>query len=154
MRNRFVAVSQFDGTTNLLKIELPTGNRELIKASNVDENLVSFGLFEYEMDGSVMQTVALLATPEGPKLYLNDLEYRPQIYKTKIEVKDEDDFSHFRVLHDDRVVFGLFYRKKFGIGLHPYNNTREDIDFYYWLSIKINDTKFYQTYTREFIFIE
>ena len=146
MQNKFIAINQFDGTVKLLKIELSTGNRHVIPAEGVDKTSIAFGLFEMESES---ETVALLATPGGPLLFLKDLQYRPEIGKTKIEVTDDGGFSHFQVFHDGGIVFSLFYKEKFGIGLHPYNNNREDIDFYYWLEKNHNDPKFYKVYTKE-----
>ncbi len=61
---------------------------------------------------------------------------------------------HFRILHEDRHVFGMFVEPKFGIGLHPYSNEREDIDFHYCLSTKVENPDFYSTYTREIVYAD
>jgi len=81
-------------------------------------------------------------------LYLDDLRYVPKIHRTKIEIKDDESISSFRILHDAQLIFELFFKAKCGIGLHPYNNTREDIDFYFWLGKNINDPEFYKAYTK------
>lgn len=149
MENKFVAVNQFDGAVHLLKIDMVTGDRKIVSADDLDESQVSFGLFESERESPDLESVALIATPEGPLLFLNDLKYQPKIGKTKIEVEDDGGISHFRVLHERQCIFGLFYKEKFGIGVHPYNNSREDIDFYYWLSRNIKNPKLYEAYTKE-----
>jgi hypothetical protein len=154
MQNKFVAVEQFDGSVELLKIDLATGERQIVAHDELDEKDVAFGMFEVEKIEPEVESVALLATPEGPLLILNDLQYRPDIQNTRIEVKDDGKFSHFLVLDDGEPVFGLFYEKKFGIGINPYLNEREDIDFYYWLSKNINNPKLYQVYTKEIKYIE
>lgn len=149
MQDKFVAVPQFDGSVKLLKINLATGERELVQHDEVDEKQLAFGMFESEKAVPELESVALLGTSEGPLLILKDLQFHPDIETTKIEVKDDGDFSHFLVLDEGRPVFGLFYTAKFGVGLHPYLHTREDFDFYYWLSKNINNPKLYQSYTRE-----
>jgi hypothetical protein len=154
MQNKFVAVSQFDGSVKLLKIDLATGEREIVPHDEVDEKQVTFGMFEVEKVNQELVSVVLLATPEGPLLILKDLHFRPEIESTKIEVKDDGQFSHFLVLDEGEPVFGLFYEAKFGIGLHPYLNEREDVDFYYWLSENINNPKLYQAYTKEIKYID
>lgn len=155
MKNKFVAVHGFDAVVSLLKIDWTTGARSVIARDEVDERFVTFGMFEAEKKGAgEIHSVALLATAEGPLLILDDLKFRPNVHETKINVEDDDQVSHFRVLDDGKPVFGLFYEKKFGIGLHPYLKAREDIDFYYWLSKNINNPKLFQTYTRELKFLD
>lgn len=153
MTNSIVAVSQFDGTVKLLTIDLSTGERQVISADVVNEDDITFGLFEVEQSEAELNSVALLATPEGPLLFLKDIRYQPDIKKTKIKIEDNGDFLHFQILHEENHVFGLFYEEKFGIGLHPYNTSREDIDFYYWLCKKINMPQFYQTYTKDIKYV-
>jgi hypothetical protein len=154
MQGKFVAVHQFDGSVKLLKIDLGTGERQVVPHEAVDEKNVTFGMFEVEKVEPELETVALLATPEGPLLVLKDLQFRPDIQKTRIEIKDDGQFSHFLVLDNGEPVFGLFYEPKFGIGLHPYLHERQDFDFYYWLSKNINNPKLYQSYTREIKFLD
>ena len=149
MENSVVAVSQFDGTVGLLRIYLTTDEREIIPAAEVNEDDIAFGLFDVEKSETELDSVALLATPDGPLLLLKEMQYRPDINKTKIKIENDGDFLHFQILHGENHIFGLFYREKFGIGLHPYNNNREDIDFYYWLCRKINMPQFYKTYTKD-----
>lgn len=153
MTGKTIAISQFDGTVKLMKIELSTGKREIVAAKEIDEDKIAFGLFEVEESNNLAESIALVATPDGPLLIFNDTLYRPGV-ETTVDVVDQGDFSHFRILHDGKPVFGMFYKEKFGIGLHPYNRNREDIDFYFWLKNKINEPKFYQTYTREITFLD
>ena len=153
MENKSVVINQFDGTTKLLRVDIKTGRREIVSADKFANDKFSFGLFEVEREGENIESVALLATPDGPLLFLNEMQYRPEINKTKIKLRDDGKFSNFRILHEENFIFGLFYEQKFGIGLHPYNNNREDIDFYYWLSKNINNPKFYEIYTKEMQFI-
>lgn len=149
MQGESVLLSQFDGEVKYLKIKLSTGDAQIIPASEIDKDKVTFGMFECEESASGLNCVALLATPQGPLMLLNDTRLYPDADKTKIKIKDDEDLSHFLVLHEGEQIFGLFYEKKFGIGLHPYNNTREDIDFYYWLSKNIGNPKLYKIYTKE-----
>ena len=58
------------------------------------------------------------------------------------------------MLHGERCIFEFFYEEKFGIGLHPYSNTREDIDFYYWVAQNINNKELYQLYSREITYVK
>lgn len=152
--DKFVAVHQFDGSVKLLEIDLTTGERRIVPHDAVDEKHVTFGMFEVEKVEPELECVALLATPQGPLLILKDLQFRPDIHSTKIKVEDVGQFAHFLVLDDGEPVFGLFYEKKFGTGLHPYLNGREDFDFYYWLSKNINNPKLYQVYTKEIKYID
>lgn len=154
MPSKFIAVSQFDGTVNLLKMDLSSGTREIIPADAVAEDDVSFGLFEIEKNAPEPDYLALLATPDGPLLVFKDGQYYPDLEQTRIEITGDGQYSHIRIFDDGDIVFGMFYEDKFGIGLHPYNRTREDIDFYYWLSKKINDPKFYTTYTKDIAYID
>ncbi|MYN19495.1 hypothetical protein GTP81_22385 [Rugamonas sp. FT107W] len=154
MPGKFVAVSQFDATVNLLKMDLVSGTGEIIPADAVAEGDVSFGLFEVEKSASGLDYLALLATPDGPLLVFKDGRYRPNLERTRIEITGDGKCSAIRIFDGGDVVFGLSYEDKFGIGLHPYNRTREDIDFYYWLSKKINDAKFHATYTRDIAYID
>lgn len=154
MPSKFIAISQFDGTANLLKMDLAAGVGEIIPVNAVAEEDVSFGLFEAEQNRPELDYLALLATPDGPLLVFKDGQYYPDCEQTRIEITGDGKHSHIRILHDGDVVFGMFYEDKFGIGLHPYNRTREDIDFYYWLGKKINDPKFYATYTKDIAFID
>lgn len=148
MEKDIVALRQFDGGVKLLKIELWRGMRELVSIDEVAKHKITFGTFECEQTGPVLQSVALIATPAGPLLYLDDLRYVPKIHRTKIEIKDDESISSFRILHDAQLIFELFFKAKCGIGLHPYNNTRKDIDFYFWLGKNINDPEFYKAYTK------
>jgi hypothetical protein len=154
MEQNFVVLRQFDGDVKLLKIELSSGIRELVNIDEVARNKITFGTFESERNSPILESVALIATPEGPLLYLNDLKYVPEINRTKVEVEDDGKISSFRILHEDKFIFGLFFEEKFGIGLHPYNNAREDIDFYFWLSKNIDDPGFYKAYTRDIKYMD
>lgn len=154
MPGESVLLSQFDGEVEYLKIKISTGDAQIFSAGEIDKDKVSFGMFECEQGVSGLSWVALLATPKGPLMFLNHMQLYPEADKTKIKIKDDDNESHFLVLHEGKAIFGLFYKKKFGIGLHPYNNAREDIDFYYWLSKNIDNPKLYQVYTREAKFFD
>lgn len=154
MKNQIVALRQFDGTVKLLKLNLATGEREVIASDGVDDSRTTRGLYDAEGEGAEMETVALVATPEGPLLMLQDQPYRPSVDGTRIVVQDDGELCHFMVFDQGEPIFGLFYEPKFGIGLHPYANEREDIDFYYWLSRNINDPHLHQVYTQPTIFFE
>lgn len=154
MQNQIVALRQFDGTVKLLKINLATGERGIIPAEGVEKSRIARGMYEAEGEGAELETVAMVATPEGPLLMLQDQPYRPSVADTKIVVQDDAQLCHFMVFDQGEPIFGLFYEPKFGIGLHPYVNAREDIDFYYWLSKNINDPKLHQTYMQPTAFLE
>ncbi len=154
MQNSIIAISQFDKPVNLLRFDLSTGERKVISFADVDRNDVTFGLFDFEENENDLNTVALIATPTGPLLLLKNIQYRPEINKTEIKISNHEKFFHFQIFHEKKHIFGLFYQEKFGIGLHPYNNTREDIDFYYWLCQNINNPLLYKTYTREIIYLK
>lgn len=153
MQGKLAIISRFDNDTELLKLDLSTGVGQLISTEDVNEDQISFGMFEIERSGSHTDIVALIATPSGPLLFLNDVQYRPEIGKTKISIKDDEIFSHFLIVHEGHSVFGLFYEKKFGVGLHPYSKSREDIDLYYWLCKNISNSKLYAVYTKEIKYI-
>ena len=57
--------------------------------------------------------------------------------------------SHFMVSHDDQLIFELLYEEKDGVGSHPYNKSREDVDFYYWLSKSAGNPKLYNYYSKK-----
>jgi hypothetical protein len=154
MTGKTIAISQFDGTVKLMKIELSTGVREIVPAKQIDEEKVTFGLFEIEESNHRSESVALIATPDGPLLVFNDTLYHPNAEDTKVDIADDGEFSHFRILHQGEPIFGMFYKEKSGLGLHPYNRSREDIDFYFWLKNKINEPKFYKAYTRDIVFLD
>jgi hypothetical protein len=154
MTGNTIAISQFDGTVKLMKIELSTGAREIVPAKDIGEEKITFGMFEVEESNHRSESIALVATPQGPLLIFNDTLYRPNAAQTKVDIADDKEISHFRILHQGTPIFGLFYKEKFGIGLHPYNRDREDIDFYFWLKNKINEPKFYKAYTREIVFLD
>ena len=147
-----IALTQFDSSVRLLLIDLVAIERRLIPAEMVNTKSICFGFFEVESETPTL-TVALFATPEGPVLLLNDLLYALSLEKTKIKISDEGKKTHFRILHENQHIFGMFMEPKFGIGLHPYSNEREDIDFYYWLSTKVGNPDFYSTYTREIVYV-
>lgn len=138
-----VTLSQFDGTQQLLKIDLASGTRQIIPAAAGSDT--AFGMFEAEDN---QHFLALLATPDGPLLLFKDCQYRPQLDKTSIAITDDENHSCCRILHDGALVTELAYQRKHGIGLHPYNRDREDIDFFYWLSQHIGSPALYATYTR------
>lgn len=48
MKNKSVAVRQFDDTVELLKIDLINGEREIIPFNGIEKNRVGFGFFEVE----------------------------------------------------------------------------------------------------------
>lgn len=149
MLKGLVAVHQFDGCVKLLKIDLATGAREVVPSDVVMEDEVGFGFFEIETINTGLSTVALMATPAGPLLFLNELRYYPDVERSKIDIQDHKNFSTFTISHGERRVFEFSYEEKFGIGLHPYNNSREDIDFYYWLGKYINNPQLHEKYSRE-----
>lgn len=151
MQNKIVAVNQFDGTVMLLKIDLGSGDREIVSVDAVAQDKVAFGMFELEEGTSDLQTVALIATPDGPLLLLNERQLYPDVASTSIVVKDEGQNSQLLVFNDGELVFELFYQPKFGIGLHPYLHEREDYDFYFWLSKNMNDPGLYRSYTQEIV---
>jgi hypothetical protein len=153
MQKRLVAVHQFDGNVRLLKMDLASGEREIVPRGEVDETQLTFGMFEAEKYEAERMSVALLATPEGPLLILNKLQFRPDVRNTRIEVNDGGQFPHFLVFDEGEPVFDLFYEHKFGIGLHPYLHERADVDFYYWLSKNINNPELYQAYTKEIAYM-
>lgn len=154
MTGKSIAISQFDGTIKLMKIVLSTGERKIVPAKEIEEEKVTFGLFEVEENQYHTESIALVATPDGPLLIFNDTLYHPNASETKVDIADDGEFSHFRILHKGSPIFGMFYKEKFGLGLHPYNRNREDIDFYFWLKNKINEPKFYNAYTREIVFVD
>ena len=153
MTGKTIAVTQFDGTVTLMKIDLATGAREFVPSTEVDEEKVAFGLYEIEESGHHAESIALLATPDGPVLIFNDTLYHPDADETKVEIADQEAVSHFRVLHRGTPVFELAYEQKSATGLHPYARHREDVDFYFWLKSKVNDPDFYRVYTREIVFV-
>lgn len=153
MARKMVAVGQFGGDVELLKIDVTTGEGYMVPISEVNKDKICFGMYESEKNEQRPEFVALLATPEGPLLFLKGLQYRPEIGKTQISVKDDGNYTHFQVLHDNQPIFGLFYERKFGIGLHPYSHGREDIDFYYWLSKRIGDPNLYRVYSKEVVYL-
>jgi hypothetical protein len=138
-----ITLSQFYGTQQLLKIDLASGTRQIIPAAAGCDT--AFGMFEAE---DSQHFLALLAKPDGPLLIFQDGQHGPQLGKTSIAIIDEGDYSHCRILHEGALVMELAYQCKHGIGLNPYNRTREDIDFYYWLSKNIGNPALYATYTR------
>ncbi len=154
MENHIVALGQFDGTVKLLRLNLANGERAIISSDGVESSKIARGMYDAEGEGAEMETVAMVATPEGPLLMLQDRPYRPSVDDTKIVVQDDGQLCHFTVFDQDEPIFGLFYEPKFGIGLHPYANEREDIDFYYWLSKNINDPHLHQVYTQPITFFE
>jgi hypothetical protein len=95
-----------------------------------------------------------LPRQKAPCYFFHGREYRPEIGKTGIKINDEGRFSHVLVSHEERLIFELFYEKKFGIGLHPYSNERKDVDFHYWLDKNLGSSKFYLTYKRDIKFID
>ncbi|RFP21666.1 hypothetical protein D0T25_10455 [Duganella sp. BJB488] len=154
MPNRFIAVAQFDGTVSLLKMDLSSGEREIVPLGAVAEDDVAFGLFEAERGKSGLESLALVATPDGPLLTYSGQLYYPKIDRTHIEIAGDGNYSHFRLLDGAAVVFELPYENKFGTGLHPYLRTRDDIDFYHWLGGRINSPEFYTAYTRNIRYID
>jgi len=154
MSTQKVAISQFDGTSKVLKIDVGSGVGEIFSSDEIPEDDISFGLFDIYEVNEKSNFIALLATGDGPLLFFNEIKYRPELGKTKVSIKDDNQTSHFLILHEGSPVFGLFYERKFGIGLHPYNRERDDIDFYYWLKTKVINPKFYEVYTKKYTVIE
>ena len=151
---KFIAIRQFDGCTKLLKVDLSTGGYEIVLADDVDKEKITFGLFEIEEGNHSPEFVALVATPDGPLLISTGILYRPLIAKTQAAIVDQDRRSQFRLLHEGTPVIDLSYDEKWGIGLHPYANSRNDIDFYFWLAGHIDKPNFHQAYTREIIYLD
>ncbi|WP_157174278.1 hypothetical protein [Herbaspirillum sp. GW103] len=154
MNTKHIALAQFDSSVRLLLIDLAGLERQLIPAATIDTKKICFGFYEMESESPALNTVALFATPEGPVMLLNDRLYPLSLGKTKIKISDDGKHTHFRVLHENQHIFGMFMEPKFGIGLHPYSNEREDIDFYYWLSTKVGNPDFYSTYTRAIVYAD
>lgn len=149
-----IAIRQFDGATELLKVDLSTGGYGIVSAQEIGKEKIAFGLFERE-DGSRSPVfLALVATPDGPLLISNGIRYQPLIGKTQAVIVDHDGGSQFRLLHEGSPVLEIAYQEKWGIGLHPYANNREDIDFYFWLAGQIDQPKLYQAYTRETTYLD
>lgn len=149
-----IALAQFDSSARLLLIDLVALERRLVSEASVNPRRICFGFFEVESEAPALTTVALFATPKGPVLLLNDLLYPMSLGKTKIRLSDIEKKTHFRLLHEDQHVFEMWIEPKFGIGLHPYNNEREDIDFYFWLSKQVDNPAFYSTYTKEMVYAD
>lgn len=149
-----VAISQFDGTGKVLKLEVATGRGEIVGSGEIPEEEISFGLFDTYGNNEVEDFTSLLATPEGPIIFFKNFQYRPEFGKTNICLRDGGGISHFLLLHEGIPIFRLFYKSKFGVGLHPYNKERNDIDFYCWLGMKVGDSNFYETYSKNLIFIK
>lgn len=137
-----------------MKIDLSTLAREIVPAQEMGEEKIAFGMFETEESNDPTAFLALLATPDGPLLILNDTLYRPNAKETTVEIANQGEFSHFRILHQGTPIFTMTYREKFGIGLHPFVQGREDIDFYLWLKNKINEPNLYRAYTRKIVFMD
>lgn len=151
---KFIAIRQFDGAAKLLKVDLSTGGHEILPALEIGKEKIAFGLFEHENGNRSPVFLALLATPDGPLLMSNGIRYRPRIGKTQAVIVDHDGHSEFHVLHEGTPVLEISYGEKWGIGLHPYANSREDIDFYFWLAGQIDQPKLYQAYTREITYLD
>lgn len=154
MKEKFIAVYRYNNSVEVLKICLATGNFEIIAADGVDKSKVAVGFFEIEKNQSEQDCVALIATPDGPLLIMNSTQYVPKIVETKIEVIDGEKFSHLLISDDGKNIFGLFYEEKAGVGSHPYNESREDVDFYYWLSKNIGNPKLYQHYKKDYVYLD
>ncbi|WEF30633.1 hypothetical protein [Pseudoduganella chitinolytica] len=144
MVDKYVVVPQFDGATELLRIDLCSGAMEVVAADTVDVAQLAFGMFERETLERPTQPVAFLATPDGPLLLLGSVRCRPAPGQTLIHVGS----SYVQVRHEGRHLFGQHRTARSGIGLHPYNNCPEDVDFWRWLERQIDDPRFYATYTR------
>lgn len=154
MKEKFAAVYRYNNSVEVLKVSLATGNFEIIAADGVDKSKVSVGFFEIEKNQSGQDCVALIATPDGPLLIMNSTQYVPKIDETKIKVIDGEKFSHLLISDDGKNIFGLFYEEKAGVGSHPYNESREDVDFYYWLSKNIGNPKLYQHYKKDYVYLD
>lgn len=89
MQNKLVAINRFDNDANLLRLDLSTGAGKLMPRDGIDEDQISFGMFEVENHAAHADIIALLATPDGPLLFLNGNQYRPETGKTKISIKDD-----------------------------------------------------------------
>lgn len=151
---KFIAIRQFDGCTKLLKVDLSTGEYEIVLADEIDKEKITFGLFEIEEGKHSAEFVALVATPGGPLLISTGILYRPLIAKTQAVIVDDDRRSRFRILHEGSPIIELSYEEKWGIGLHPYASSRDDIDFYFWLAGHIDKPEFYRAYTREIVYLD
>jgi len=153
-QNRFIAVRQFDGSAKLLKVDLSSGAYELLSSEGVGEEEITFGLFEIEENNLSPKFIAVIATPEGPKLISDGMLYRPDIASTTAVIIDDSTKSIFRILHEGSPIFEMPYSEKWGIGLHPFARNREDVDLYFWLKGHIDSPDFYLAYTREIVYLE
>jgi hypothetical protein len=154
VKEKFIAVYRFNNSVEVLKFSLVTGAISIISADEVEKSKISVGFFESENNQSGTDLVALVATPDGPLLIMNSVQYSPKMGITKIRITDAGDFSHFSVLDKGVNIFGLFYKEKAGIGSHPYNEVREDVDFYCWLSKHIGNPKLYEHYNKSFLYLD
>lgn len=154
MKEKFAAVYRYNNPVEVLKINLATSNFEIIAADGVDKSTVAVGFFEIEKNQDGQDLVAITAAPDGPLLIVNSIQYAPKIGQTKIEITDDEKYSHALISDEAKNIFGLFYEVKAGVGSHPYNESREDVDFYFWLSKNIGNPKFYEYYKKNYIYLD
>jgi hypothetical protein len=151
MKKEFIFLKNYNNSVDALKFFLGTNDSVIVPASEVESAKFSTGFFEIEKRGGVTDITALVATPEGPLLILNAIQHFPKLGKTKIEVRDDEKSHHFLVFDDEKFLFGIFYEEKAGVGSNPYDENREDVDFYYWLSKNMENPKLYDFYRRNWV---
>ncbi|KRB86956.1 hypothetical protein [Duganella sp. Root198D2] len=66
MTSKTIALRQFDGTANLMKINLSPLAHEIVPAQETGEEKIAFAMFETEASNHLPESLAMLATPEGP----------------------------------------------------------------------------------------
>lgn len=154
VKEKFIGVYRYNNSVEVLKISLATCNFDIISANEVDRSKVSVGFFENEKNQNNTGCVALVSTPHGPLLILDSTRYAPKIATTKIEIIDGEIFSRLLIADKGENIFSLFYKGKTGFGSHPYNEFREDVDFFYWLSKNIGNPKLYEYYEKELVYLD
>ena len=50
-------------------------------------------------------------------------------------------------------MYSMTYILAYASGAHPYDRMREDVDFFYWLSVRINRPQLYTLYTKPIIYL-
>jgi hypothetical protein len=140
---------RYSNSVDLLQISTNANDMKIVSAEGVEKNRIAEGFFESEGREKITSITALMATPNGPLLILNFARYYPKLEKTKIEVDDCGKLSQFLVFDGGEILFQLFYEEKVGIGSNPYDQNRDDVDFYCWLSKNAKNPKFYDYYCKE-----
>jgi len=148
---KFIFLNRYNNSRDILKISLETSGSKIVSANEVDNKKISTGFFEAEKRNDGIDIIALVATSAGPLLIFNSLQYFFELGRTKIDVGGSEKLSHFIVSHDSELIFELLYEEKVGVGSHPYNQGREDVDFYYWLSKNAGNPKLYDGYSKKMV---